>query len=157
MAYNLISKSSSAFTLVELLVTVAIVGILASLAIANFSIFRDSAYNTELASLTQQALIAGEAGLGDGRHGPVNHPDGGNLSYNYRIKFPGLILPDYIGFSGHMINLKSSGFNGRPGFYFQIHSCKLKRPNYGFTFNGSTYPGLGRGLLQATLSRAPCY
>jgi prepilin-type N-terminal cleavage/methylation domain-containing protein len=43
-------KNESGFTLLELLVVTAIIGILASLAVANYSIFKQGAYNTTAAS-----------------------------------------------------------------------------------------------------------
>ena len=54
-------KNESGFTLVELLTVVAIIGILASLALSNFSLFKGNALNATAASDARTLLPAADA------------------------------------------------------------------------------------------------
>ncbi len=125
-------KLNQAFTLVELLVTVAILGILAGLAVANYDVYKDSAYHAELTNYSRNAVTAGNAGLLDGRFGNYRNPFS-EEQFDYRIKFPGLELPSYIGFVGNMHNIGMGAANS-PKFYFGMFNCKKKRFANGFAF-----------------------
>ncbi len=154
-------KGNSGFTLVELLVTVAILGVLASLAIANFSVYKDTVYKAELVSFAHNAITAGQAGLGDGRYGIFSAPAAAvpDPQYEYELKFPGLKLPSYIKFNGAMNNF-GMGISVTPGFYFFMFSCKLSinKNGYGLSFgsaptNNGALPGLNEAFSPAGL----CY
>ncbi|UFS69710.1 prepilin-type N-terminal cleavage/methylation domain-containing protein [Geomonas sp. RF6] len=63
-------KSSKGFTLIELLIVVAIIGILAAIAIPQFSAYRQKAYNSAALSDLKNSKTALESYYADNQHYP---------------------------------------------------------------------------------------
>ena len=57
----MVRKNEKGFTLIELLVVIAIIGILAAIAIPQFSAYRNNAFCSRVESDVTNAMIAGEA------------------------------------------------------------------------------------------------
>lgn len=66
--------AESGFTLVELLTVVAIIGVLASLGISSFKVYRTSAYYALISQTYGQARTAMEAGINDVDNPPALVP-----------------------------------------------------------------------------------
>jgi len=64
-------RNQKGFTLVELLIVIAIIGILAAIAIPQFSAYRVRAYNATALSDIKNAYTAGQAYFGDNPSGTV--------------------------------------------------------------------------------------
>ncbi len=62
-------KNQKGFTLVELLIVIAIIGILAAIAIPQFSAYRVRAYNATALADIKNAYTAGQAYFGDNPSG----------------------------------------------------------------------------------------
>jgi type IV pilus assembly protein PilA len=65
-------RSKKGFTLIELLIVVAIIGILAAIAIPQFSAYRTRSYNTAAASDVKNVKTALEAFFTDNGQYPKN-------------------------------------------------------------------------------------
>lgn len=65
-------RSKKGFTLIELLIVVAIIGILAAIAIPQFSTYRVKSYNTAAASDVKNVKTALEAFYADNQKYPGN-------------------------------------------------------------------------------------
>ena len=65
MLSRLVKKGEKGFTLIELLIVVAIIGILAAIAIPQFSAYRQRAYNSAAQSDLKNAKTALEAFYAD--------------------------------------------------------------------------------------------
>jgi type IV pilus assembly protein PilA len=64
------AKSSKGFTLIELLIVVAIIGILAAIAIPQFSSYRQKAYNAASLSDLKNSKTSLESFYADNQHYP---------------------------------------------------------------------------------------
>jgi type II secretion system protein G len=64
-------KSEKGFTLIELLIVVAIIGILAAIAIPQFSAYRQKAYNSAAQSDLKNAKTGMEAYMADNQSYPA--------------------------------------------------------------------------------------
>ncbi|WP_413288249.1 type IV pilin protein [Bdellovibrio sp. HCB337] len=96
-------KSQAGFSLVELMVVVAIIGILASLAIPSIGKYmakaRQSEAKTQLSSLyTAEKAFYAEYTIYDNRFGAVGYSPEGLLRYN-------------VGFTGGTVALPANGYN----------------------------------------------
>ncbi len=69
---NMIQKNEKGFTLVELLIVIAIIGILAAIAIPQFSQYRKRAWATELNTDLKNAYTAAQVFLTDNPAGSVS-------------------------------------------------------------------------------------
>jgi len=67
LAHRVISKRDEGFTLIELMIVVAIIAILAAIAIPQLSVHRTKSYNTAAVSDLKNAAIAQEAYYVDNR------------------------------------------------------------------------------------------
>ena len=63
-------RSRKGFTLIELLIVVAIIGILAAIAIPQFSAYRAKAYNSSATSDLKNAKTSLESYFADNQHYP---------------------------------------------------------------------------------------
>lgn len=64
------TRSEKGFTLIELLIVVAIIGILAAIAIPQFSAYRQRAFNTAASSDIRNIKVAAEAHFADAQSYP---------------------------------------------------------------------------------------
>ena len=68
MKKSLIGKSSKGFTLIELMIVIAIIGILAAIAIPNFLRYRDKAYCAKSETDAQNVIAALSSYFADPEH-----------------------------------------------------------------------------------------
>jgi len=94
--------SESGFTLVELLVTIAILMILSAIALTGFSVYKDQAYQKIAEQIMNQARTALEAGKQDteasgGEAIEVDQNASGLITVEHgQTLMPGLVLPEHF-------------------------------------------------------------
>ena len=74
----MVRKNEKGFTLIELLVVIAIIGILAAIAIPQFSAYRNSAFCSRVESDVTNSMIAGEAFYAENQVYPTGSPSATN-------------------------------------------------------------------------------
>ena len=112
-------KAEGGFTLIELLVVIAIIGILAAIAIPQFSAYRERAYKSEAQSDLKNAAIAMEAYFVD------------NNTY---LAKSGLVSADITGYNkSASITMNSAA--GTNTFYLTVSHANCDNT---FTFTSST-------------------
>ena len=95
-------RNESGFTLVELLVTTAILVILCGIAFTGFSVYRAQAYERSSEQMMQQARTALEAGKQDSESFPAElmtvdqNSSGPLLDPTAQMLMPGLVLPEHF-------------------------------------------------------------
>ena len=82
---TLISKNNEGFTLIEVMIVVAIIAILAAIAIPQLSVYRTKSYNTTAVSDLKNAAIAQEAYYVDNRRYTNNISSLTTVPYNLYI------------------------------------------------------------------------
>jgi prepilin-type N-terminal cleavage/methylation domain-containing protein len=81
----LITKKNKGFTLIEVMIVVAIIAILAAIAIPQLSVHRTKSYNTTAISDLKNAAIAQEAYYVDNRSYTINIANLSSSPYNFYI------------------------------------------------------------------------
>jgi type IV pilus assembly protein PilA len=119
-------KSESGFTLIELLVVVAIIGILAAIAIPQFSAYRKRGYEAQVKSDIRNAATAEEA----------------YFTQNFTYKSGTLVSGGPIGFNKS--NDVSIGATVAAGGTFTLQASHTNCPGVDWTFLSST------GVISAT-------
>lgn len=71
MLTKMLKKDEKGFTLIELMIVIAIIGILAAIAIPQFSAYRKRAYNASAVADVKNAYTAAQAYFGDNPTGSV--------------------------------------------------------------------------------------
>ncbi len=115
-----VSRMNQGFTLVELLVTTAIIGILASMAISSFSTYRRVANDTVALSQLRSLMTASEAFTADHPDIPVDLPYGvgiGNRDDSHSISVSFTADGASI-FGGYSTNELLPGFVNNPDVIF---------------------------------------
>jgi len=110
-----LSKQEKGFTLIELMIVVAIIGILAAIAIPQFSSYRVKAFNSSAQADLRNIMTAEEAAYADTQAyvalsltsaGPLNLSTvslpGAKLSKNVKAKVTGVTATDYTAKAKHL-------------------------------------------------------
>lgn len=97
-------RSESGFTLIELLTVISIIGILSTLAITSFKVYRSTAAYSSSETTLHNAIVASEAGLIDPDNPPAGvalysqTTQGPMLSATAAALLPGLMIPRKLRF-----------------------------------------------------------
>ncbi len=117
-------KNENGFTLIELLVTVSIVALLASIAIPQFTEYREKAYLTELISYGHNSKAAAFSVINDSGH----EQTASVVQYIGRAQMtslPGMPdLPDHIG--GYIGGYERQWASGRAVHAISLRLCSTK-------------------------------
>ena len=120
-----LSLNQSGFTLVELLITTAIIGILGAIAITTFAEYKENALFSKAQSDLRNARTALEAGLDDlaglGNMDESSVTTGGALAGNLATALPAMLTSD-----GVMLRLvlTDCGFGGKTMVQMYSYACQ---------------------------------
>lgn len=122
------AKKESGFTLVELLVTVSIIGVLAQLSITSFYIYKGKAEFAKAASLYRNARTAEQAGTDDlGSSFTMSYTEstdsGGALAGLLAGLLPGITMPKDV-IVGASVDSCSSGGGMDPNLVLVVKPCR---------------------------------